>query len=211
MKKLIFLFAAVMLAASVPAHASAEGIFDLLNKSELCYEADMEKYYLEEMVAAAKSGNVSAGQSASQNRNDIIDMNSSASTKLSFDDLYLLSRLIYAEAGSDWLTDEFRFCIGEVVMNRVASPEFPDTLSKVVYQKGQYTTVMQSSFAYIVPPENCVDIALRLLQGERMMVSSVVYCSSFIQGGDVFSVYDDWRLGMIYFCVSSNIDLYPID
>lgn len=197
--------------ASVPVFACADGsIYDLLEKSDICYEADLESYYLEEMRTAAIGGKVKEGQAASENRNSVIDSKGSDGVKIDFDELYLLSRLIAAEAGSDWLTDEFRFCFGEVVMNRVASPEFPDTLCAVAYQKGQYASVTSASFAYLVPPENCVDIALRLLQGERMMAESVVFCSGCIQG-EIFSVYDDWRLGMIYFCVSNNLDLYPID
>lgn len=197
-------------AESTPAPAETGSIFDLLEKGKIGYEADLAEYYLTEMAEAAAEGNVEAGREACGNRDAIIDSTGSGSEKISFDDLYLLARLISAEAGSYWLSDDFKMCVGEVALNRVASPEFPDTLYDVVYQEGQYSCASLAGFESLVPEEGCVDIALRLLQGERMMVESVVYQSSYIQG-EIFAVYTDWRLGTTYFCVSTNIDLYPAD
>ena len=110
-------------------------------------------------------------------------------------------------AGSDWLTDDFRMCVGEVVLNRVASPEFPDTLYDVVYQRGQYTVVNTARFSTIVPRRECVDCALRLLLGERHMVPAVVYQADYLQG-ELFTMFPDRQLGSTYFCLSSRLDLY---
>jgi len=184
-------------------------IFDLLDKSSISYEADLAAYYLSEMTAAAVAGDEEAGREACANRDYIIDANGMDCAKVAFDDLYLLAKLINAEAGSDWLTEDFRLCTGEVVLNRVASPEFPNTLYDVAYQPGQYSSVTTVAFANLIPEESFVDIALRLLQGERQMVESVVYQSNYIQG-EIFAVYEDWRLGKIYFCMSKNLELYPI-
>ena len=147
---------------------------------------------------------------ASGSASAAIDAINADTEKISFDDLYLLARVIYYEAGSDWLDEEFRLCTGEVVLNRVASPEFPDTIYDVVYQKGQYPVVSSPGFSSMKPGEDCVDAALKLLQGERLMVPSVVYQSDCIQG-ELFSMYSDMRLGNTYFCLSANLDLYPID
>ena len=188
-------------------------IFDLMDSKvqpSPSYQVDMAAYYLADMIAAAEQGNVKAGRAAEENRNAAIDSAGSAEEKLSFDDLYLLARVIYFEAGSVWLDEEFRLCVGEVVLNRVASPEFPDTLYGVVYQKGQYPVVSSPGFAAMKPGKECVAIALRLLQGERHMVPSVVYQSDCIQG-ELFSMYSDMRLGNTYFCLSPNLELYPIE
>lgn len=184
-------------------------IFDLLSGSTVTVELDMAAYYLGEMSKAAVAGDTEAGRQAEQYRNEIIDQKGSEETKISFDDLYLLAKLICAEAGSDWLSDNFRLCVGEVVLNRVASPEFPDTLSDVVYQKGQYSSAGTAAFATLVPSQACVDVALRLLQGERQMAPSVVFQSDHEQG-EIFSMYKDRRLGTTFFCVSPNQELYPI-
>ena len=184
-------------------------IFDLLDGSTVTLELDMAAYYLGEMGKAAAAGDIEAGRQAEQYRNEIIDQKGSGEIKISFDDLYLLAKLIYAEAGSDWLNEKFRFCVGEVVMNRVDSPEFPDTVHDVVYQKGQYTSAGTAAFTTLIPSQDCVDVALRLLQGERQMVPSVVFQSDHEQG-EIFSMYTDRRLGTTFFCVSPNQDLYPI-
>lgn len=187
---------------------NSSSIFDFLQGSSATMEVDMVAYYLSQMSAAAVSGDREAGLEAAENRNALIDQKGSGETKIAFDDLYLLSKLISAEAGSDWLSDEFRMCVGEVVLNRVASPEFPDTIYDVVYQKNQYSSVSSPSFAGLVPSQDCVDAALRLLQGERLMVPSVVFQSNYAQG-EIFSIYEDHRLGNTYFCVSNNLELYP--
>ena len=184
-------------------------IFDLLSGSTVTLELDMAAYYLEEMGRAAVAGDTQAGREAEQYRNEIIDQNGSGEVKISFDDLYLLAKLICAEAGSDWLNDDFRLCVGEVVLNRVASPEFPDSISDVVYQKGQYASAGTAAFASLVPSQACVDAALRLMQGERKMAPSVVFQSDHEQG-EIFSMYTDRRLGTTFFCVSPNQELYPI-
>ena len=188
-----------------PAHS----IFDLLDGSAVTLELDMAAYYLEEMGKAAVDGDTKAGRQAEQYRNEIIDQKGSGEVKISFDDLYLLAKLICAEAGSDWLSDDFRLCVGEVVLNRVDSPEFPNTVSEVVYQKGQYASASTASFAGLVPSQACVDVALRLMQGERLMAPSVVFQSDHEQG-EIFSMYTDRRLGTTFFCVSPNQELYPI-
>lgn len=188
-----------------------ETIFDLLDTADsLNYQVDMAAYYLGDMIAAAAAGDAAAGREAEANRSAAMNARNKYEDIISFDDLYLLARVIFSEAGSYWLSEEFRMCVGEVVLNRVASPEFPDNLHDVVYQKGQYSVVGTPGFESLAPGEECVDIALRLLRGERRMVPSVVYQSDYLQG-ELFAVYSDMRLGKTYFCVSENIELYPID
>lgn len=207
-KKLMALLTVFPLLLSIELCACADGIFDLLVGGELGVEADLPEYYLSEMLTAAEQGDISAGRIAGRNRRAVQEAQGDTEGAVDFDELYLLAKLIYADAGSYWLSEDFRFCVGEVVMNRVASPEFPDSVSAVIYQKGQYSAVTAPGFAELVPPRDCIDIALRLLQGERKMVPSVVFQSNYIQG-ELFSVYYDWHLGMTYFCVSPNIELYP--
>ena len=188
--------------------AASPSIFDLLEGSSATMEVDMVAYYLSEMSAAAAAGDTDAGKEAEENRNALIDLNGNGETKIAFDDHYLLAKLIYAEAGSDWLSDDFRLCVGEVVLNRVASPEFPDTIYDVIYQKNQYSSVSSPGFSTLVPSQDCVDVAIRLLQGERQMVESVVFQSNYAQG-EIFSIHKDRRLGDTFFCISNNLELYP--
>jgi len=169
-------------------------------------EIDMAEYYLTEMEEAAVSGSVSAGHAAEAAREAVL-ASGGAGEPVAFDDLYLLARVIDAMAGSDWLTEDFRMAVGEVVLNRVASPEFPNTLREVVYQRGQYTVVNTARFSALVPRRECVEVAARLLQGERRMVPAVVYQADYLQG-ELFTMYPDRRLGNTYFCLSRRLELY---
>lgn len=219
MKKLISIFLAMFTLLALPINAMAEdeeadadnsaapSIFDLLDGSEVSMELNMTAYYLTQMGNAAVAGDMTAGREAAANRNAIIEQQGSGEVEIDFDDLFLLARLICAEAGSDWLSDDLRFCVGEVVMNRVASPEYPNSISEVIFQKGQYASVLYSSFYILIPSRACVDVAIRLMQGERMMVPSVVFQSAY-QQGEIFSMYKDRRLGTTFFCVSPNQELY---
>ena len=54
-------------------------------------------------------------------------------------DVYLLARTIYAEGRGEPYTGQV--AIGAVIMNRIRSPKFPNTVSGVVYQKHAFTAV----------------------------------------------------------------------
>ncbi|MBM7623284.1 cell wall hydrolase [Sporohalobacter salinus] len=51
----------------------------------------------------------------------------------------LLARIIHAEARGEPYKGQV--AVGAVVINRVESSEFPDTIQGVIYQKGQFTSV----------------------------------------------------------------------
>ena len=52
-------------------------------------------------------------------------------------DLYWLSHIIFAEAGNEPLTG--KIAVGNVVMNRVKSNRFPNTVYDVIFQKNQFS------------------------------------------------------------------------
>lgn len=54
-------------------------------------------------------------------------------------DRYLLANLIYCEAGGE--PYEGKLAVGSVVINRVLSSKFPDTVLGVIYQKKQFSPV----------------------------------------------------------------------
>lgn len=53
------------------------------------------------------------------------------------EDLYWLSRIINAESGNQSL--EGKIAVGNVVLNRVASSQFPNTVYGVIFQRNQFT------------------------------------------------------------------------
>ena len=91
-----------------------------------------------------------------------------AASTASSDDLNLLASLIYCEAGNQ--SYEGKVAVGAVVMNRVNSSSFPDTISDVIYQSGQFTPAssgaLSSALANGVPSE-CYEAASAALAGEN--------------------------------------------
>ncbi|MFG6350363.1 MAG: cell wall hydrolase [Oscillospiraceae bacterium] len=59
------------------------------------------------------------------------------------DTLYWLSRIINAESGNQPLVGQL--AVGNVVMNRVGNPRFPDTIYEVLFQKNQFTPASSGS------------------------------------------------------------------
>jgi len=77
--------------------------------------------------------------------------------------LFWLSRVIYAESGNQPL--EGKMAVGNVVMNRVASPIYPNTIHAVLAQKNQFTTYKAGALADRTPTESCVIAAKLVLDG----------------------------------------------
>lgn len=65
--------------------------------------------------------------------------NSSSSSSSNSSDLNLLSRIIYGEARGEPYTGQV--AVGAVVLNRVKSSSFPNTISGVIYQSGAFDAV----------------------------------------------------------------------
>ena len=119
------------------------------------------------------------------------ELEAEAETKYTEDDFELLARVIEAEAGGE--SDYHKLCVGTVVMNRVASDKYPNTIEGVIYQPGQYQCVTNSHINK-EPSESSYEAAESILDGRRMFRSSVVYQAEFIQGKVVEKV------GNTYFC-----------
>lgn len=61
------------------------------------------------------------------------------------DELKLLSCLVYAEAGNQ--SYEGKLAVANVVLNRVKSSKYPNTINDVIYQPGQFTVASSGSLA----------------------------------------------------------------
>lgn len=71
--------------------------------------------------------------------NDKKGTQNSQSNKYTNSDLYLLAKCIYAEARGESYTGQV--AVGAVILNRVASSKFPNTISGVIYQQNAFTAV----------------------------------------------------------------------
>ncbi len=68
----------------------------------------------------------------------------SSSSSVSDSDVYLLARLISAEARGEPYIGQV--AVGAVVMNRIDHPSFPNSLSGVIYQRGAFSCLDDGQF-----------------------------------------------------------------
>lgn len=58
--------------------------------------------------------------------------------QVTHEEIELLSRIVQLEAGGE--IRESKYATTETILNRVASPRYPNTLTEVLSQKGQFST-----------------------------------------------------------------------
>ena len=81
---------------------------------------------------------------------------------VSAEEIDLLARLITAEAGGE--PYEGQVAVGAVVINRVKSPKFPNSIREVIYQKGQFSSLPK--LPGIVPTQSARRAAQEALNGK---------------------------------------------
>lgn len=80
------------------------------------------------------------------------------------EDLYWLSRAIYAESGNQPMKG--RIAVGTVILNRVADPAFPNTVREVIFAPRQFSPVDNGTI-YLTPDTESVIAAKLCLDGAR--------------------------------------------
>lgn len=99
-------------------------------------------------------------------------------------DLAMLAALVECEAGGE--SYEGKWAVASVVVNRVRSGSFPNTISGVIYQSGQFSPVASGRFAMALSTgasASCTQAASAALSGSTN-VSCLYFCraSSGVQG-----------------------------
>lgn len=64
--------------------------------------------------------------------------NTSKALEPNADDVEWLAIAIFREAGSDWISNETRYMVGDVILTHVIDDRFPDNLYDVLTEKGKY-------------------------------------------------------------------------
>ena len=100
-------------------------------------------------------------------------------------DRYLLANLIYCEAGGE--PYEGQIAVGAVVINRVLSSRYPDTVTGVIYQHAQFSPVgsgrLSLALAENRATSSCYNAADAAMSG-RTNVGNCVYFRTIIPGLD---------------------------
>lgn len=128
-------------------------------------------------------------------------------------DVELLAKVTYAEAGNQTL--EQQLAVAAVILNRVESESFPNTIQEVISQKGQFSSVkggivmaFGEPVAFSEVPESCVQAAERALAGEdpteellrQEAISKGLNPDEYARGGALYFYNPDY-------CGSSEIEM----
>lgn len=88
---------------------------------------------------------------------------------ISSEELKLLANIIYCEAGSESYVG--KVAVGNVIMNRVKSASQPNTITEVVYAKGQFSPVRNGSLQRALSSDKadaaCYQAAIEALAGAQ--------------------------------------------
>lgn len=120
------------------------------------------------------------------------------------DDLEMLACVIYQEAGGNASCDNCRRYVGDIVLNRVEHPKFPNTIEEVLTAHGQYGTLYITGIKwperakYDVEKEavaRAYRIAEEILSGQhsKLYGEGYIWQARFIQGTEGF-----WCCGHYY-------------
>lgn len=85
----------------------------------------------------------------------------------------LLERLVECEAGAESM--EGKIAVVNVVLNRIKSEKFPDSISEVIYQKNQFEPVVTGAIYQKTPSEESKEAVKRAFLGERVIDEGILY------------------------------------
>ena len=125
-----------------------------------------------------------------------------AKTNSSGEQVYYLACIIAQETAG--VNEGIMLRVGNVVLNRVADPRFPNSVYDVITAPGQYghgngEPIVFYSYISQDGIQRSYDVARRLLNGERVLPENVVWQAGFPQGNGLYE-YFEAEPHDFYFC-----------
>ena len=121
--------------------ASAYASVELVLGKAISIEEEQAAIRAAEEKAAAEAAAKAAAEAkaAVAAKNKSVATTTQAATSASYDDVTLMAGIIQMEAGGE--SYEGKLAVANVILNRVRSGRYPNTISGVIYQSGQFSTV----------------------------------------------------------------------
>lgn len=172
---LIFVLASIIFSSSYNVYANRKNVPDCMSATQ----SDMTKS--ESIYNIASRPNISKNKNYTSN------------------DVFYLAAVICQESGGESL--EAQQLVASVVLNRVESHLFPNSIKDVLLQKSQYGLMWKNGIKF---PEwadkdtiiKCKKVAKRMLESDkRTCPKNVLYQAEFKQGSGLYKEVDG-----IYFC-----------
>ena len=154
-------------AARIEAEAQAKAAEEAAQlEAEAQAKAAAEEAARIEAEAQAKAAAEEAARLAAEAQQAALAAQTAA---ISAEELKLLANIIYCEAGSESYVG--KVAVGNVIMNRVKSASQPNTITEVVYAKGQFSPVRNGSLQRALSSDKadaaCYQAAIEALAGAQ--------------------------------------------
>ena len=157
---------AARLEAEAQAKAAAEEAARL--EAEAQAKAAAEEAARLEAEVQAKAAE-EAARIAAEAQQAALAVQAAQTAAISAEELKLLANIIYCEAGSESYVG--KVAVGNVIMNRVKSASQPNTITEVVYAKGQFSPVRNGSLQRALSSDKadaaCYQAAIEALAGAQ--------------------------------------------
>lgn len=113
--------------------------------------------------------------------------------ELWYDELSLLAQIVEAEAGNQDLTG--KRLVVDVVLNRVDSPRFPNTITEVIYQRRQFSCLKDGNFeraGNYISEESFEAVRQEVFGESRIDYGIVFFSGKPVNGKNHWKYQDHW-------------------
>ena len=141
-------------------------------------------------LAEEKAAQEAAAQAEKEAQAQAEQAQVSSAVNASASEQELLAALIFCEAGNQ--PYDGQVAVGAVVMNRVRSGSFPDTITDVIYQAGQFTPAMTGWLDSVLASDGYTDSAMQAAADALAGSNPIGDCLYFSTGGGGYQLGDHY-------------------
>lgn len=141
-------------------------------------------------LAEEKAAQEAAAQAEKEAKAQAEQAQVSSAVNASASEQELLAALIFCEAGNQ--PYDGQVAVGAVVMNRVRSGSFPDTITDVIYQSGQFTPAMTGWLDSVLASDGYTDSAMQAAADALAGSNPIGDCLYFSTGGGGYQLGDHY-------------------
>ena len=141
-------------------------------------------------LAEEKAAQEAAAQAEKEAQAQAEQAQVSSAVNASASEQELLAALIFCEAGNQ--PYDGQVAVGAVVMNRVRSGSFPDTITDVIYQSGQFTPAMTGWLDSVLASDGYTDSAMQAAADALAGSNPIGNCLYFSTGGGGYQLGDHY-------------------
>lgn len=129
--------------------------------------------YLNELAKLSEPINSIIVQTASDNKNDTTIEPVTLYDTLSENEIMMIEITVQHEVGN--FSKEYKTYVAELIRNRLISEDFPNTVTEILFQKGQFQGISNWLYSGITPDEETKEVVEKVFSAENTSHSATYY------------------------------------